>query len=310
VRAPRRAHYLLCAPDFYEVCYSINPWMNPTAPVFGDTAQHQWKRLHDELIGLGHQVELIEPVPGLPDMVFAANGAIVADGRALVARFRHPQRAAESGAYLEWFRARGYQEVRQSEAVNEGEGDFLRVGRLILGGWGHRSDPAAYREVAEFFDTQVLSLQLVDPRFYHLDTALAVLDEENVAYLPQAFAPESLAALRDRFPDALLVDPDEAGLFALNAVSDGLHILISRGARRFADMLRERGYEPIATETTELLKAGGGAKCCVLELHGDETLQRRGRPAADVTEDSQSVETGTGRADLQASRASAVGSAF
>ncbi|MFF8475460.1 dimethylargininase [Streptomyces sp. NPDC015414] len=267
-RSAQRRHYLLCAPTHFDVRYSINPWMDPGQPTSGDLAVSQWQRLHGLLVDLGHTVELIEPVPGLPDMVFAANGAIAADGRALVARFRHPERAGEAPAYLDWFRDRGYHDVRQATVANEGEGDFLTAGKLILAGQGFRSDPASHDEVRAFFGKEVLSLRLVDPRFYHLDTAIAVLDDEEVMYLPRAFAPESRELLAERYPDAITATEDEACLFALNAVSDGRHVLLPTAATRLAAQLRERGFEPIGVDTTELLKAGGGAKCCTLELHG------------------------------------------
>ncbi len=241
--------------------------MDPGRPTSADRALSQWYWLHDLLVELGHAVDQIKPVPGLPDMVFAANGAIAAGGRALVARFRYPQRVDESAAYLEWFRSQGYQEVRQATVLNEGEGDFLTAGKLILAGAGFRSEPGAHEEVEKFFGAELLSLALVDPRFYHLDTALAVLDDDDVMYLPEAFSPESRELLADRYPDAILATEEEACLFALNVVSDGLHVLLPKAATRLTAQLQERGYEPIGVDTTELLKAGGGAKCCTLELH-------------------------------------------
>jgi N-dimethylarginine dimethylaminohydrolase len=242
--------------------------MDTTRPTSVTRAVSQWYRLRDTLVELGHAVHQITPVPGLPDIVFTANGALVSEDRVLVARFRHPQRAAEAVAHLEWFQLQGYQEVRQASVTNEGEGDFLSAGKLILADAGFRSDPRSHDEVRAFFGREVLSLTLVDPRFYHLDTALAVLDDEDVMYLPEVFSPEGRALLADRYPDAVIASEDEACLFGLNAVSDGHHVLLPTGAKRLAAQLRERGYETIGIDTTELLKAGGGAKCCTLEQHG------------------------------------------
>ncbi|MFJ9120253.1 dimethylargininase [Streptomyces sp. NPDC102394] len=264
-RQARSRHYLMCEPTFFEVSYSINPWMNPSRPTSTERGLAQWKTLHDLLAGLGHTVELIEPVAGLPDMVYSANGATVVDGRALVARFRHEQRVEESPAYLEWFRARGW-EARQAEFVNEGEGDFLCVGDVILAGSGFRSEPDAHDEAAKFFGKPVLGLTLIDHRYYHLDTALAVLDENEIMYYPEAFSPESRSLLEERFPDAILADASDAEVFGLNAVSDGLHVLVAQQAEPLHEQLRERGFEPIGVDMTELLKGGGGAKCCTLEL--------------------------------------------
>ncbi|MGW0811125.1 dimethylargininase [Nonomuraea sp. NPDC002799] len=265
-RTARRRHYLMCKPAYFDVCYSINPWMNPSRTTSTAVALSQWKWLHDLLVELGHTVEHIEPLPDLPDMVFAANGATVVDGKALVTRFRHPERADEAPAYLEWFRRHGFGEVRQTEHVNEGEGDFLFTGEHILAGSGFRTHPKAHQEAREFFGREVLSLRLVDPRFYHLDTALAVLDHEEIMYLPGAFAPESRELLEHHYPDAILAEEEDARGFGLNAVSDGLHVVLSDQAGRLAGRLREHGFVPIGCDTTELMKSGGSVKCCTLEL--------------------------------------------
>lgn len=259
-------HYLMCRPTYFDVTYCINPWMDPDRPTSTETGLAQWKLLFDTFVGLGHQVELIEPVPGLPDMVFAANGAIVQDGKVLVARFRHEQRRDESAAYLEWFGRGGWSAVEQAQYVNEGEGDFLCAGGEILAGAGFRSDPRAHDEVREFFGRPVISLELVDPRFYHLDTALSVLADDQVMYYPEAFSVESQEVLSERFPDAILADEADAAAFGLNALSDGRNVILPRAAVGLAAQLRERGYNPIGADLAELLKAGGSVKCCTLEL--------------------------------------------
>jgi N-dimethylarginine dimethylaminohydrolase len=256
----------MCRPTHFTVRYSINPWMDPDLPTSGENGLAQWKRLHDVLVELGHEIELIPPLPDLPDMVFAANGAIAIGGRALVARFRYPQRAAESAAYCDWFRERGWTEVRQAARINEGEGDFLLAGGRLLAASGFRSDPAAWAEAGEFFGLPVLGLRLVDPRFYHLDTALAVLDDDEIMYYPDAFCERSRKLLADLFPDAVLATERDAVAFGLNAVSDGRHVVLAQAAEGLAAQLKERGYEPIGVDLTELLKAGGGVKCCTLEL--------------------------------------------
>jgi N-dimethylarginine dimethylaminohydrolase len=266
--SPRR--YLMCRPMYFDVTYSINPWMDPSKPTSVQTGLGQWKRLHDLFVGLGHDVELIEPVPGLPDMVFAANGAIVIDNKVLVARFRHAQRVDEAGAYLDWFGRGGWSELRQAEHINEGEGDFLYAGGEILAGTGFRSDLRGHDEVREFFGRPVLSLTLVDPRWYHLDTALAVLGKGEVMYYPAAFSPESQAILAERFPDAILAAEADASVFGLNALSDGRNVVLPQQAVGLAAQLRERGYTPVGADLTEMLKAGGSVKCCTLELRAEQ----------------------------------------
>ncbi len=266
LRTARPRRYLMCAPEHFEVSYAINPWMDPTAAVDRDLALAQWGALRQTYLDLGHEVELIHPEPGLPDMVFAANGGLVIEGRALSARFTHPERQPEGPAYLAWLAQAGLKEAVEAVHVNEGEGDFLLVGGMVLAGTGFRTDPGAHAEVQELFGLPVVSLVLVDPRYYHLDTALSVLDDTNVAYFPEAFSEGSREVLRRLFPDAVLASAEDAAVLGLNAVSDGRHVVLASAAVDLARSLRERGYVPVGVDLSELLKAGGGAKCCTLEL--------------------------------------------
>jgi N-dimethylarginine dimethylaminohydrolase len=265
---PRRAtprRYLMCRPEHFAVVYAINPWMRPELPVDRDRALAQWQDLHDTYVALGHTVELIDPLPGLPDMVYAANGATVVGGRVLAARFRHEQRAAEGPAYADWFRAHGFP-VAEPEFVNEGEGDFLAVGDVVLAGSGFRTDPRAHAEAAAVFGRPVVPLELVDPRFYHLDTAVAVLDGSTVAWLPEAFSPASQLVLKEMFPDAVVAAPADAAVLGLNAVSDGRHVVLPAQAADLAAAVAERGFVPVPVDLSELLLGGGGPKCCTLEV--------------------------------------------
>jgi N-dimethylarginine dimethylaminohydrolase len=256
----------MCRPSYFAVRYAINPWMDPTAPVDVDLAIRQWTRLADTYRELGHTVELIDPVPGLPDMVFAANGATVVDGRVLGASFRYPERAAEAPAYLAWFEAAGF-DTYEAKHVNEGEGDLLLAEQYLLAGTGFRTELGAHMQAQEVFGRPVISLQLVDPHFYHLDTALAVLNgPAGIAYLPEAFSAGSQAVLGRLFPDAIRADARAAAVFGLNAVSDGRHVVLPSQAAGLAEALTTRGYEPVGIDLSELRKAGGGPKCCTLEV--------------------------------------------
>ncbi|MFB0630718.1 dimethylargininase [Streptomyces sp. AB3(2024)] len=265
---PRR--YLMCPPAHFKVTYSINPWMDPTKPVDLPLAHAQWEDLRDRYRSLGHTVETLEPQPGLPDMVYAANGALVVDGRVLGARFAYPERAAEAEIHLDWFRANGFTDVHEPSHVNEGEGDFAVTATYILAGRGFRSSPLSHDEAQEFFGRPVIGLDLVDPRYYHLDTALCVLDGDEIMYHPPAFSPGSRAVLRRLFPDALIVDSEDAAAFGLNSVSDGRHVLLPQAAAGLLAPLRERGFEPVPMDLGELLKGGGSVKCCTQELRPRE----------------------------------------
>lgn len=265
-RLTRPRRYLMCRPEHFTVSYAINPWMDTAVPVDTGLAVAQWEHLRRTYLDLGHTVDLIDPVPGLPDMVYAANGGVVVRGRALGARFAHAERGPEGPAYLAWLRAAGLTDVVDPRAVNEGEGDFLVVGERILAGTGFRTDRAAHAEAQELFGMPVISLILVDPRFYHLDTALAVLDDETIAYWPGAFSPGSREVLQTMFPDAIIATEPDAEAFGLNAVSDGRSVVVAAAARGLVAQLTAHGFQPVPVDLSELLKGGGGAKCCTLEV--------------------------------------------
>ena len=269
VDGPRRASargYLMCPPEHFAVTYAINPWMEPGKPTDAARAMRQWAGLREVYLELGHDVRIVEPVAGLPDMVFAANGATVVGGKVLGAHFRYPQRAGEADAYMDWFLGRGYTEVRAPEHVHEGEGDILLAGGTLLAGYGFRSDQGVAAELTELFGLPVVSLRLVDPRFYHLDTALCVLDADTAMYYPAAFDDAGRAAIAEQFTELIEAKDEDAEVLGLNAVSDGHHVVLPVQAAGLAAQLSECGFEPVGVDMSELLKGGGGPKCCTLEL--------------------------------------------
>jgi ornithine--oxo-acid transaminase len=256
----------MCRPDHFAVTYSINPWMDPRVPVCTTTAVAQWEVLRTRYLAAGHTVEVVGSVPGLPDLVFAANGLLSLPGGAYRSRFAHPERAPEADVYAEFVTAAGFGPVHPTSYTSEGEGDYLVVGSRVLAGTGFRTDVAAHRELATLSGLEVVTLELVDPRFYHLDTALAVLDEATVAYFPGAFSATSRRLLEVLYPDAVLATEADAVVLGLNAVSDGRHVFLADRATDLARQLRERGFEPVGVDLSELLKGGGGVTCCTLEI--------------------------------------------
>ncbi len=256
---------LMCRPEHFTVSYRINPWMHPEEPTDTSLALTQWNALYDTYQDLGFDVHLIDGLQGLPDMVYAANGGFVLDGIAYGAKFHYPERGPEGPAYMEWFRANGFQ-VAEPQEVNEGEGDFLLVGDSILAASGFRSDRGSHQEIASIYGREVVSLQLINPSYYHLDTALAVIDPTTIAYLPSAFDDASLSILLKRYPDAIIATEEDASILGLNSFSDGHNVVIAARATTFAKDLQDRGYNPIGVDLSELLLGGGGVKCCTLEL--------------------------------------------
>src|SRR5262245_24230825 len=267
---PRKRTYLMCPPEHFAVEYAINPWMDTTAPVDAELAVKQWEGLCETLLSHGHEVNVLSAEPGLPDMVFAANGGFTVDGVAFGARFKYPQRSAEATAHRAFYEARPAQwRFVEPTLVNEGEGDFAYVpdahGGLILAGYGFRTEPAAHAEAQEVLGHPVVSLQLIDPRFYHLDTALAALSDSTITYYPGAFSESSRKVLARLFPDAVVADERDALAFALNLVSDGLHVYLNTDSTGMAAKVEAAGYQPVMVELGELKKSGGSVKCCIAE---------------------------------------------
>jgi N-dimethylarginine dimethylaminohydrolase len=227
----------------------------------------------------------------MPDMVFAANGATVVAGHTLSARFANPQREPEAAVHAAWHQRNGILygggEVQQPIAVNEAEGDFAVLSKRILAGYGFRTTPAAHRELAALTNREVISLELVDPRLFHLDLALAVLDDvrDHIAYYPEAFSQESRRLLAGLFPDALLANEHDAYGFGLNAVSDGLHVFIPSGTQQLREDLAAAGYWPISVDLSELIKGGGSVKCCTQEIRPAPITA----PVASLTDDVSSL---------------------
>jgi len=255
----------MCPPEYFAVEYAINPWMNPEHPVDLALAKQQWEQLKATYLALGHTVRIIDPEPGLPDMVFAANGATVIGGSVLGSRFKHPERHPEGAVYLNWFRRSGFR-VIDPVHVNEGEGDIVFASRAIIAGYGFRSDQAVSGEAAALFGLPVISVRLVDPRFYHLDTALLVLDENMAAYYPPAFDETGQAALAAHFGELIEAKDEDAEALGLNGLSDGRNVVLPGQAEGLAREIEAAGFTVVPVDMSEFKKAGGGPKCCTLEL--------------------------------------------
>jgi N-dimethylarginine dimethylaminohydrolase len=267
-QAPKPYSLLMVRPDHFNVVYEINPWMNRTIQVAQATAAAQWEGLYRTLTeAMGARGLLAEPRPELPDMVFTANAGLVRGERVVLSRFRHPERQGEEAEFRRWFEAQGFRvEELPRERCFEGEGDALFLGETLFAGYHWRTDVHAHRLVGELLGVRVLSLELVDPHYYHLDTCFCPLDGETAAYFPPAFDPYALRVLEAHVPLLVPVEAEEAARFACNAVVLGRHVALNTGCPRFEKALRDLGYTPHATPLDEFLKAGGSAKCLTLHL--------------------------------------------
>lgn len=230
-------------------------------------AQQQWQALYEIYIQqLGWDVHLIEPVEGLPDMVFATDSCLMMDGKILLSNFRYPERQPETDYFEKWLHENGYTNTKRAEHIFEGGGDNMVCGDKILAGHGFRSDAGAAVEMQKFFDREVVSIKIVDPDFYHLDTSIAVLSDDTVAYYPGAIDGESQARLKKAIPNLIEATHEEAKGFGLNAVSDGKTVITSGESPSLLQKYRGAGFEVISTPILEFRKSGGGVKCMTLEL--------------------------------------------
>jgi N-dimethylarginine dimethylaminohydrolase len=265
---------LMCPPDFYGIEYEINPWMSRAKGAESAVAQRQWRNLHDALVKLGVQVELLTPQAGLPDLVFTANAGLMFKDRFISSRFRHEQRARETPYFDEWFAGHGFQVEHLPEGMYfEGAGDALFCGQTLFAGYRIRSDASAHQEVGRLIGKQVLPLELVNPRFYHLDTCFCPLAAGEAIYFPEAFDAYGRRVIESNIPKLILAIEADAHRFGCNAVVVGKNVVINAGCAQLAADLQAAGYVPIAVELDEFLKAGGSAKCLTLRLDGEEAAE-------------------------------------
>jgi N-dimethylarginine dimethylaminohydrolase len=258
---------LMCRPEFFGVEYEINPWMNIAVRVDRQQAVEQWEALEKVYTSRGETIELATPLSGLPDMVFSANAAVLWRDQAVLSRFRHAQRAGEETHWRVVLERLGFTVHEVSSHLSfEGAGDALFVGDHLVQGWGFRTDAASHVEVARLLDVESTSVQLVDPRFYHLDTCFCPLDEHTALIAPQAFAPSSLEVLRRVVPRLIEVPEEAAGGFACNAMPHRGTVISSPSIECIRRPLAAVGFDLVALPMTEFIKAGGGVRCLSLPL--------------------------------------------
>ena len=261
--------FLMCEPKFFEVCYVINPWMEGNmGKVNKALADRQWKNLYDTIAGLA-SVSLIEPVAGLPDMVFTANAGLVHKNDFVVASFLHAERQPEAKLFEKFFVSQGYRVQRLGdETIFEGAGDALfdSQSRLWVG-FGIRSDSHALDEIIAVLDVEAHALELVDPHWYHLDTAFCPLPQGQAVAHAKAFSARSVDALDHAFGENIIwVSETDAKNFACNAISIDRSIIMHKASAELKFALKQRGFEVIEANVSEFIKAGGACKCLTLEI--------------------------------------------
>ena len=262
---------LMCAPEQFGIEYTINPWMDGNINTASlEIAMIQWQKLYDTLTQCA-EIELITPQPGLPDLVFTANAGLVVGDKVIISRFYHPERQGEEPHFNEWFDRNGFV-VHQlpPQLPFEGAGDALldREGAWLWAGYGFRTELDSHNYVANWLDLEVLSLRLIDRRFYHLDTCFCPLNGGYLLYYPPAFDRYSNQLIESRIPPHKRIAASEADAiqFACNSVNIDELIIMNHASEGLQQRLNAAGFKVILTPLSEFLKAGGAAKCLTLKL--------------------------------------------
>ncbi len=262
---------LMCAPHHYKVDYVINPWMEGNIHRSSrDRALTQWTQLY-QVLQKYVQVDLVEPQPGWPDMVFTANAGLILGNTVVLSRFFHPERQGEEPHFHKWFADQGYKVHLLPDSLPfEGAGDALidRSGGWLWAGYGFRSELDSHPYLAAWLDVEVLSLRLVDRRFYHLDTCFCPLTDGYLLYYPPAFDTYSNRLIELRVPPEkrIVVSEADAVNFACNTVNIDKIVVMNKVSEGLHKLLADRGFTVVETPLTEFLKAGGAAKCLTLKL--------------------------------------------
>jgi len=261
---------LVCPPDHFKIAYEINSWMHVEVAADQALARVQWDTLMAVLEkDCGAKLERMAPAREVPDMVFTANAAAMSRRTAILSRFRFAERQPEEAYFERWFLEHGFTVEKLPEGMFfEGAGDLLGFDSLKIGGYRQRTDIRAYQHVCRMIDCEIIPVELIDPRFYHLDTCFCPLAGGEVMWFPPAFDEYGQEAIRHRLPESkrIEVPEDEAYRFACNAVSIGAHVVLPEGCPITMGMLAAHGYIPHAVGLSEFLKAGGAAKCLTLAL--------------------------------------------
>jgi len=261
---------LMCEPKYFTVEYAINPWMEEAPPCDEALAKRQWENLYNVITQqAGADVELLEPVEGLPDLVFTANAALVHNDVAVIAHYKHPERRPEEPVCARWFEKQGFKVVTMPDHIFfEGAGDALIWQDRVFAGYKTRTDIASHNLLTAATDLPVLSLELINPRFYHVDVCLCPLADGHLIYSPDAFDEYGRAVIEANVPaDKLIpVTAQEAAQFACNAVNVYDTVIFNQGSSRLAADLKERGFNVVQVDLSEFLKSGGSSKCLTLRL--------------------------------------------
>lgn len=263
--------FLMCPPEHFGVLYEINAWMHREVPVELERARQQWDDLVGNLVAAGATVEFIDPHPSVPDLVFTANAGLVNRDQFVPSRFRHAERQAEEPYFASWFADHGFRIDEIPKGVShEGAGDALPFNGVLVAGYRFRSDAASHAYLSKLTGTAVRSVELIDPRLYHLDLTFCPLDDRRAIVAPNGWDSYGQRVMKALVPEALVLRPEEASAFCANSVVVGTTIVMPACPARVGRQLEAWGFDVVVSPVGEFQKAGGGCRCLTLAL--DVTL--------------------------------------
>lgn len=259
--------FLMCPPNYFDVEYEINPWMDMKKKINKDLALAQWQDLYELYEDLGVKVYLIKPREGLPDMVFTANVGMAIEDKVVLSNFRYSERRGERQHFKEWFERHGYTILELPPEIKfESSGAISFYGERFLIDYGFRTSEVAVEEIEKLLNVKVIALKLVNSHFYHLDLCFTPLDTRTALYFPPAFSPKGVKVIKSIVEQPIAITVYDAMHFGCNIVVIDDIVVVNEGCKTLHGKLEEIGYEVMEVNLSEFHKSGGGARCLTLEI--------------------------------------------
>ncbi|WP_161998081.1 dimethylarginine dimethylaminohydrolase family protein [Silvanigrella paludirubra] len=241
-------------------------------------AMEQWQELKKTYEHIGLNVFVVDPVKGLPDMVFCANQSFpyldaIGNYNAVLSNMFNDTRNEEVPFINSFLNAHGYTTHRIASRTmgyffeSMGDALWLPGHRFILGGYGFRTDKRIYNFLSEITNAPIAIFELKNPKFYHLDTCLSVLNATSAIACKEAFTEEGWQLLKSIFINLIEVPLEEADSpgFACNAhCPDQKHVIIQKGCQKTLQLLKDYDFVPLEVDTSEFIKSGGSVFCMKL----------------------------------------------
>jgi N-dimethylarginine dimethylaminohydrolase len=285
--------FLLNCPFSYATVEANNAWMQELSPeartVDRRKALRQWLELYHFLSGEALVYVLPTPVEtALQDLTFTANVAMVPEhipGRdvVIVSNFTSEPRVGEAAVAQRFFEAMGYRTYVAPHKF-EGDAEIKHLhDNVYVGGFGIRSEAAAYRWMENTFDMKVIKVRETDDYLYHLDCTIFPLTREDTLVCTEAYKRSEVTAI-EKHTNVHAVSLDMCLTGICNSVrlnntilnASHIHELKANTEEYKAERDKNRRLEDIAVELglevsyfnlSEFHKGGALLSCLVMHLN-------------------------------------------